>query len=199
MKLCMMALGLLLATRTAPAQERIPDEEAKKLSPILVEAAGKARTPLKVEVDPDKPYGKHKDENGALVLPAKDLAAEAIAKAGEEIVPIAQLWMRGLGPVVDNQVVSAKKLLVVPVTFKDKEHNLVLCCLGVQKVKGRPSLVLLSKDRTPLVTVPLEKVDEKQELPIEFAVTIEEERQASVLLTLAGKYRARLKVGVLTD
>jgi hypothetical protein len=49
------------------------------------------------------------------------------------------------------------------------------------------------------VTLPLEKVDQKQELPIEFLATIEGNDRAILKVTLVGKYRSKLKVGTLKD
>src|SRR6185369_11229943 len=102
MKKLIVPLTLLLVAGPAGAQERIPDEEARNIARGLLEAAKKVKTPLATDVDVDKPYGKHKDEYGAMVLPDKNLSAEKLAKAGKDaIVPVGQLWMRGLGPAVD--------------------------------------------------------------------------------------------------
>jgi hypothetical protein len=65
--------------------------------------------------------------------------------------------------------------------------------------KDALEMVLLSKDRTPLVTLPLEKTDLKQELPIEYLCTIEGNDRAFLTVTLLGKYRTKLMLGVLTD
>lgn len=95
-------------------------------------------------------------------------------------------------------MVASKKMQIVPVTYKEQELNLGLCCLGVRKVKDQLVLVVLSKDATPVVTLPLEKTDSKQELPLEFLVTIEEER-ATLTIQVLGKYRTKLLVGPVKD
>src|SRR5206468_3946052 len=106
MKKLIVPLALLLLAGPAPAQERIPDEEARNIARELIEAAKKVKAPVAPQVDADKPYGKHKDEYGAMVLPDKNLSAERLAKAGkDEIVPIGQFWMRNLAPVVDDKVI----------------------------------------------------------------------------------------------
>jgi hypothetical protein len=48
-------LALCLITAALPAQERVPDEEAKKITKLLLEAAAKVKPPFKLEVDADKP------------------------------------------------------------------------------------------------------------------------------------------------
>jgi hypothetical protein len=194
-------LALLLFAGPGRAQERIPDEEARSIARGLTEAAKKVKPPVTTNVDVDKPYGKHKDEYGALVLPDKNLSAERLAKAGkDEIVPIGQFWMRGLAPVVEGKVVPSKDLQMLTVTHNDKEQNLVLCYLGVRKgPKDGLELVILSKEKTPLLKAPLEKTDEKQDLPIEFTASIEGNDRAHLKLSLLGRYRAKVTLGVLTD
>jgi len=194
----LLVLGLLLSGSAGIAQERVPDEEAKKIAAALVKAADKAKAPLKVEADADTPFAKRKDKRGALVMAVKGLEAKTIADARAEIVPVGQLWLKELSPVIDNRPASAKKLLILPVTHNDDEVNLVLCSLGVQTVKDRLSLVVLGKEKTPLLTLPLEKIDQKQDKPIEFNVTIEDD-QATLSVTLLGKYRAPVRVGLLED
>jgi hypothetical protein len=194
-----LTLGMLFWIQEAVAQERVPDEEAKQVAQVLIEAAGRLKAPLKIEVDSGKAYAKRRDEYGVMLLPAKKLSADAISRAGKEIVPVGQIWLRNLAPVVENKVLSSKKLHMVSVTYKEHELNLGLCFIGVQNEKDKPALVILSKEKTPLITLPLELADQKQELPLEFLVSIEEDRRATLTLQIAGKYRAKLPVGALTD
>src|SRR5215510_12923070 len=153
MKKLIVPLALLLVG-PARAQERIPDEEARPIARMLVEtAAKKVKAPLATDADPDKPYGKHKDEYGAMVIPDKKFSAERLAKVGkDEVIPVGQFWMRGLGPTVEGKVVPSKNLQMLTVTHNDKEYNLVLCYLGVRKgAKDALELVVLSRDKTPLL------------------------------------------------
>jgi hypothetical protein len=198
MKHLLITLALLWPG-LALAVERIPDEEARRIAKALIAAEGKIKPPLKVEVNPDKPFGKRHSDHAALVLPARQLSTEKIDKAAAEVVPVGEVWLRNLGPVVADRVVSSKRLQIVPVTYKDRELTLALCQLGVKRDKDRLVLVFLSKDRHPLLTLPLEKCDEKQELPLEFLVNIGGDDRAEVVLTILGKYRSRLEIGVLTE
>src|SRR5262249_38206564 len=192
MKKLIVPLALLLLAGPVPAQERIPDEEARNIARELIEAAKKVKAPVATQVDVDKPYGKHKDEYGAMVLPDKRLSAERLAKAGkDETGPIGQFGVRGLGPVVDGQVLPSKDVQMLPVTHDGQEYNPGLCYLGVRKgAKDALELVVLSKDKTPLLKAPLEKTDEKQELPIECPASIEGNDRAHLKMNLLGRYRA---------
>src|SRR5262249_49138152 len=132
MKQMLIALGFLWPS-LALAQERIPDEEARRIARALVQAVSKVKPPLKVEVDADKPFGKRKSEHAALVLPARKLSVETIEKATAEVVPVGQVWLRNLGPVVADKVVPSKRLQIVRVTYKERELILSLCQLGVKR------------------------------------------------------------------
>jgi hypothetical protein len=197
MKYSLLTLALLATV--AKAQDRVPDDEARHAARLLTEAAEKVKPPFKIELDTDKPYAKRKDDKGALLLPAKDLSADVIAKAGNEIVPIGQVWMRHIVPVVGDKLVSSKQLNVLTIKPKDEDITVVMCWAGVRKEKDKLSLVLIGKDSKPLLTLPLENSVEKQELPIEFLVTIDGDERATINVLLAGKYRAKLRVGVQAD
>src|SRR5688572_2688809 len=103
MKPWTLALALLLGGSGATAQERIPDEEAKKIAEVLVRAGEKSKAPLKVEADAARPYAKRKDDYGVLVLAAKGLDAKGIAGAKGDVAAVGQLWLKGLSPLVDER------------------------------------------------------------------------------------------------
>jgi hypothetical protein len=58
---------------------------------------------------------------------------------------------------------------------------------------------LIGSEKKPLLTVPLEKNDEKQELPIEFTVTIDADERATINVLILGKHKAKLRVGPQMD
>jgi hypothetical protein len=196
MKTTLLALALLLGVRSAAAQERIPDDHAKMIAKSLVEASAKIKGPLTVEVDADKPFAKRKDEHGAMVLPAKKLTAEMIDKAGADIVPIGLLYVRQLSLMAEDKLLPVEKMHEVSFKHNENEVTVHLCYLGVQKAKDKTNLVILGKEKKPLVSIPLAKIDEKQELPLEFLVSIEPDDTATIKLTILGKQKATLTVGV---
>jgi hypothetical protein len=199
MKYGTLVPALLLAVSAAAAQDRIPDEEAKKAAALLVEASAKVKAPLPLKVDPNKPYGKRRNEYGALVIPAQGLEAKTIEEAGDQPVAVGQIYFRGLAPVVENKVLPSKRLIPITVSHDGNEIKLGLCYVAVQKVEGKPTLLLFGEEKKPLLTAPLEKADEKQELPIEFRVTIEGEGRATVNVVLLGSRRTSVEIGVLTE
>ena len=200
MRLLMVPLALLVGAGAAGAQERVPQEEARVLAKLISLAAAKLKPPLGVAADTDKPYAKRKDEYGAMFLPDKKLAAERLARAGKDIVPVGVLWAHQLAPVVGGKVVSTKKLQCLSVTIKEENITLTVCYLGARKTtKGGLELVVLSKDSAPLAALPLEKAEGKQELPIEFLATIEGNDRAILTVGLLGKFKTKLTLGVLTD
>lgn len=200
MKRLMIPLALLLGAGAAGAQDRVPQEEARVLAKVISLAAAKIKPPIDVAGDTDKPYAKRKDEYGAMFLPDKKLSAERLAGAGKDIVPVGILWTHQLAPLAGGKVVSSKKLQGLSVTLKEENVTLTVCFLGArQGPKGGLELVVLSKDRTPLAVLPLAKAETKQELPIEFLATIEGNDRAILKVSLLGKYKTTLTLGVQTD
>ena len=194
-------LSLLLLAAPARAQERVPDDEARALAKLITVAAAKKITPpLAIAPDTDKPFAKRKDEYGALFLPDKRLTAERLRGAGKELVPVAILWTHQLVPVAGDKRLPVEKLQKFSVKVKEEERMLFVCFLAARKgPKGEPELVLLSKDRTPLLTLPLQKAGQKQKLPVEYLVSVEGDDRAHLTLQLLGEYRARLTLGVQAE
>lgn len=177
----------------ALAQERIAPEAAQNYARILVQASAQtANQPLQVQPDADKPYGLKAGDEGALVIPAKSLTEEALQKAGKEVIPLAQLWVRNLTLVIKEQLVPNDKLSVVKVTLNEQEHSLPLFLLGVRKKEdGSWEMVIFAKDKEPLLAVPLVTRDGKQELPIELEARGENDR-GILTLNILGKYQAQM-------
>jgi hypothetical protein len=193
MKRWLPGLALLICVRGGIAQEKVPDEDARKAAKLVLEASAKVKSPVKVELDAEKPYAVHHNDHGALVIPVKSLTAETIEKAGEQFVPVGQLWFRDLTLVTDKKPIPKASFQTVTVTHDDKEITLVRCYLGVRKVKNSLSLVILSKDMKPLKVVTLKKEESKQEMPIEFQAKAGD-GEAVVTLNLLGKYTGSLTV-----
>jgi hypothetical protein len=197
MKHCLF-VTLALMVPSAKAQDRVADEEARNIAKILVEAAGKVQAPFKMEVDAAKPFAVRRDDKGALLLPAKGLNADALEKAGSEIVPLGQVWMRNIAPVADNKLVSRKQLQNITIKPKDEEITVAMSWAGVRKEKDKLVLVLFGSEKKPYLTLPLEKADGKQELPLEFTVSIEDEK-ALITVQIVGKYKTVMRVGPQTE
>jgi hypothetical protein len=198
MRTVVAVFGLLLGGAFVAAQEPLPAEQAQKIAAVLAEHAGKLTdAQVKTDVDAKKPYGVTKGELGAVVIPDKALTAEVLTKAGKDVVPLGQLWMRGLTPVVSGNATAADKLRIVEVKHKDDKHDLPLLLLGARSAKGKLELVVYAKDKEPLLVLPLETADHNQEQPIEFTGKGEGE-SGTITLHVLGKYQAELPVAKLT-
>src|SRR5215471_4638302 len=91
MKFTSAVVAVLLCVNGAPAQDRVPQEEARALAKVITAVGKKARPPLEVDPDTDKPYAKKKDDYGAMFIPDRRLSAERLAGAGKELVPVGHL------------------------------------------------------------------------------------------------------------
>lgn len=192
-----LAVSGLLLGGLVLAQERIPQEQAQKAAAMLAEHAAKLDGPqIKTEVDAQKPFGLQQGQRAAVIIPDKKLSEDALSKAGKDVVPLGQLWLRGLAPVADGKVLPNDKLRVVKVKADNQDHELPLCLLGVRKNKdGGLEMVVYGKDKEPLLSVPLKKMDVKQELPLELEAKRGDNETAQVLVSVLGKYQASLTVG----
>jgi hypothetical protein len=178
------------------AQERIPAEQAQKVAKLLIAEAAKVEQPqLKTEVDADKATGLHHEKVGAMVIPDKALSADMLRKAGKEVVPVGQFWVRNLTLVKDGKPVDEDRLRLVTVKVDDKEHQLVLCLLGVRRTPADAlELVVYGKDKEPLLKLPLQKADDTQDLPLDLAAEKAENDTAMVTINVLGKHKATLTV-----
>ncbi len=190
------AAAVLLLAGAALAQERVPAEDAQKAGKLLAEQSAKLEMPVQVKVEPDadKACAFHASRVAALVMPDKKLTADVFAKAGKDVVPVGQLWMRDMVPAVSDKATPNDKLRIVKVKLKDEEEPLPLCLLGVRKKGDGLELVVYAKDKEPLLTLPLEKADGKQELPIELDGKKNDNDTGTLTLNVFGKYQAKLIV-----
>jgi hypothetical protein len=199
MRIPMTGIGLLLCVGIAVAQEQVPQERAQKAAQLLAEQSGKLTDlPLKIDPDTEKPFGLHHGDVAALVIPAKGLSAEALAKAGKSIMPLGQLWFRRMTPIVAGTPTPNNKLRLVKISVDGQEHEVSLYLLGLRsKEKAEPELVIYAQGKEPLVALPLEKIDGRQEQPIELEGQKGDDGTGTLTLNVAGRYRARLTVAPL--
>jgi hypothetical protein len=190
----MSSLCVALLVGFAPAQERIPDEEALRIAKLLIEQAGKeANLAFKMEADADKPFGLKGGEAGAMIIPNKKLTADDIAKAGKDVTPIGHLWFKKVAPIVDGKTATGDKVRSITVNADGQDHQVTLYLVGVRK-KDKLELVFFGKDKEPIFTTPLTQTDSKQDSPIEFEAKKTGEKMADVTFRVLGKYEAKLAV-----
>jgi hypothetical protein len=177
-------------------QDRLPQEEAQRYAKVCVEQLGSlADAQVETDVDPEKAVAVRGEGGGAMVIPDKKLSKEKLAKAGKDVVPVGQVWLRKWTVVASGKPVAEDKLRVVTVNVDDKDRPMPLLLVGVRR-KGERALELVAygKDADPVLTVPLKPVDFIQESPVELEWRRGEKEADSLTLTVLGKYQAILPV-----
>ena len=200
MKHTLLTLTLLSTLALASAQEKLSREESLRYAFIVAADLKQLQaTPIPTDVDVKQPVAVRDGEFGGMVLPEAKLSGDAIAKAGEKVVPIGQLWLLKLTPMREGEAVAASKLRMVTLRHEGDEAKVAQCALGVQR-SGSDYLQLLvfGKDKDPVVKVPLKISDAKQDVPIDLAADRESD-SGKVTLKILGKYTATISVTALED
>ncbi len=191
-------IGLALATGIAWAQQnRLPPEEARAYARLCAEraAAVLADTPIKTEVDAEKPCAERGEGGGAMVIPDKNLTEKALAGVGQGVLPVGQLWLRKWTLVVGGKPVGKDRLRIVNVRLDGKDRPMPLFLLGVRK-KGTEGLelVIYARDSEPIQVVPLRKSGLMQDLPVQLEWARGEKDGDNLTLNVLGQYEGTLKV-----
>jgi hypothetical protein len=195
MKRVMAVACVLCLAAGARAQEKVPPEMAQRYAKMFVgEAAKETDVPFRVEADPAKAVALRKDDAHAMVIPAKDLSEVALNKAGNDVVPVGQLWLRHLVPNLDSKRTPEDQLRIVHVSVNNEDHPLPMLLLGVRKGADGPELVVYGKGKEALAHLPLKKADVKQEEPIDLGAKDVQDETGTLVLTILGKWQASLPV-----
>jgi hypothetical protein len=184
-----------MAFPTARAQDRLPETEALRYAAMVDSVqAGLRNTPGAVNVDLKRPVAHRDGDYGLMILPAATLSAETFAHIGAESVPIGQLWLLKLAPLLDGQVIANDQLRMVEVSGSEGTATVPCCHLGVRQASaGGLDLLVFGKGQEPILTTPLKPIAARQSTPID----VEVERQSDsgrVTLKLAGRYAAVIAV-----
>lgn len=195
-----LLLTTLCAALTAQAQEKVPAEEIQKIARRVLEQFS-APSDAQIKVAPDADHGDaiKAGEVGMLVLPDKGLTAAALEKAGADIVPVGQIYFRGIAPAKDGKVMASDKLRIL--TFDDKGNQLriPLCLLGARTRDGQLELVVFGNEKTPVISVTLRKSESTSSNPIELSGEKQDEETGALTLSILGKYKATLVVKKLEN
>ena len=195
MRNALSTICLFILPHFVLAQEQLPAERAQQAAKIIIAHVEKIDgLQLKVAVDADKATGLKKGEIGALVIPDKNLYLDRVAKAGKEIVPIAQLWTKGLTTLTSDNPTAKDKLRLEKVKAKDEEVELSLLLLGVRKsADNKLELVVFAKGKEPLHVLPLEANEKNQDQPVELDGKGEGGR-GTLFINILGKHQAKLPI-----
>ena len=119
MKHTLLTLTLLSTLALASAQEKLSREETLRYAFVVAGDLKQLQaTPIPTDVDVKQPVAIRDGDFGGMVLPEAKLSADAIAKAGEKVVPIGQLWLLKLTPMQDGEAVAASKLRMVTLSHR---------------------------------------------------------------------------------
>jgi hypothetical protein len=192
---CFPLAVLLLNAASAAAQEQLPRAEALKYAFAVAANLGEMlKTPVPTDPDIKRPVALREGDYGGMVLPEAKLAAAALQKPGAEGVPVGQLWLLKLVPMKNGQPVAAGRLRLVDVTSEEGSTQVPCCVLAVRSTGGDGrELVVLGKDKTPLLTAPLKAISKTQDNPIEMTAERKEDG-GLITLRLLGKYEASFMV-----
>ena len=195
MKKVLFLATLLASLPSVHAQQAVPREEVLKAALILsADLKQMLGTPIPTDPDVKRSVAVRGGERGGLAMPECKLSADTLAKAGKEVIPVGQVWLRGVIPQSDGQPVKQEKLLAVTVGAGDKSATVLLCALGARKdADGKLELLVYGKDKEPILRLPLKAISTPQENPIEMSAEPQGEG-AVVTLKILGKYQAVLTV-----
>ena len=195
MKRTLIALTLLATLAMVSAQDKLPRNEALKLA-CLVSADLKQLqgTPLATDVDIKYPVAIRQGEYGGMVLPEAKLTRETLAKAGSRAVPVGQLWLLKLTPMKDGEAISSDKLRLATLPYKNEQVTVPQCALGVRRSgAGALELLVYGKDKEPLLALPLQKINQPQDTPIDLEAEAGS-ASGTVTLKILGTYETKLQV-----
>lgn len=185
-------VGIALSTFAVGAQEnRLPLEAAQAYAKVCAQAARQLGAgPLKMDVDPDKPCAARGEGGGAMVVPDRKLTEETLKKAGKEIVPVGQLWLRKWTLVKNGKPLGKDAVNTVLVNVDDKDRPMPLLRLGVRKnAKGKLELLVLANDTEPVLSVPLTEYGYTATVPAEID-WMRGDKHDTLTVNLVGKYQA---------
>lgn len=158
-----------------------------------------ASLPLVVDGDVKRAVGGYEEDYGALVLPETKLGGATFDNAGSGVIPLGQLWLRKLTPMVNGSPAEASDLRIVSV-FKDGEsHRTPLCLLGARKTAdGGWELLVFGKGKEPLLRTPLIRKAGEQAMPIELRGERDYD-SGKIVLKVVGRFEATIPVTELAE
>ena len=195
MKQIILIAALIASLAAAQAQEQLSRQEALKYAfAVSADLAAMLKTPISTDPDVKRPVAMHDGDYGGMVLPECKLRAEVFSKAGKEVAPVGQLWLLKLVPMNDGQAVPPSKLRMVEVSSEEGRATVPCCALGVRKTAdGGLELLVLGKDKEPVLRAPMKTISRQQEDPIE--ITAERKDDGGLItLRFLGKYEASFMV-----
>ncbi|HEY6167716.1 MAG TPA: hypothetical protein VI454_06730 [Verrucomicrobiae bacterium] len=195
MKTLLTALAVVAALLTARAQEKIAPDQIAKIAPRLLENSSALKgIQFKIEADADKADGLKAGDVGLIVMPDKRLTAEKLEKAGKDIVPLGQLYLKGLAPVKNGKPTDNDRMHILMLEDDGKTHRIWLCLLGVRKRDGNLELVIYGSEKAPLFQSLLRKSESATDVIFDVSGEKRNDESAEITLSILGKYKTSFVV-----
>lgn len=194
MKKTILLAVLLAGISAAPAQQNVSREDCLKAAfAVSLDLKQMLNTPIPTDPDVKRPVIVRAGDQGGMVLPESKLSLEALAKAGKDVLPIGQLWLRKVTLVCAGQPAREDQLQLVTVGGAE-QAKVALCALGARRdAAGKLELLVYGKGKEPLLRAPLRDISTQQENPIEMSGEPQGEGSL-VRLKILGKYEASFTV-----
>jgi hypothetical protein len=187
----------LIVGISAAQQNRLPSEEARGYAKLCVQQAASLLTDAQIsmDVDPEKPCAERGEGGGAMIVPDKKLTEKVLTEMGTDIVPVGQLWFRKWTLVVNGKPVAVDNLRILTINVDEKDRPMPLFLLGVRKKGDKDrELVIFATGSEPLQVLPLKKLEQIQDLPVQLEWSRGEKDADNLTINILGKYEAVLKI-----
>jgi hypothetical protein len=193
------ALAVAGGARAAVNAEAIPPDFLQQFAPFAIQLIQQQfpNAPVKVDPSAEKTVGYHVQEMvGVVLMPDKNLTAKVVEEAGEKEVPIAVLATKSLAVGDKDGAVNKEKVAIADFNGMFK---IPVFFLSVKGAAADRTLVVYSKEGTPLATAPLKKQAGDAAAPVQMKLTdIDlEKKTLNATVSLNGAYEGTLKLGFL--
>jgi hypothetical protein len=195
MKRIVILSALFASLTLARAQEALPREEALKYAfHAAIDLKQMQQTPIPTDPDVKRPIVLRDGDYGAMILPESKLNQAQLEKAGKTPVPVAQLWLHKLAPLVESQVVSESRLKMMEVRTSEGELKVTVVTLGFAKNDdGAMELVGFGKGKEPVFRTPVKTISGNPDNWIDMLVDRRDD-SGVITLKILGKYEASFAV-----
>ncbi|MHA3772769.1 hypothetical protein ACXR0O_14645 [Verrucomicrobiota bacterium sgz303538] len=192
---------LSLVGHHSNAQEPVPLDRAREFARSLSESAASLKdAPVHVDADVLNPVGLHADDRGVLVVPDRNLTANALNSGGSELIPVGELFLRNVGFAADGKLLPTEKLQHITVAMQDRKVEVPIYLLAAKKdTEGKLELLIFGKGSEPIVRARMGKVASKAKMPIELTAEKQGDNSGMLTLNIAGQYEAELLLQGTTD
>ena len=194
MKTSLLLLLTALAVTARADVERAPIEEAQKATLLLNNALGEpADAPFKLEVNAFKPSAiKGDGKAAALAVPVYSLKEKLAAARPKTAIPIGQLWLHKISPVVNGKPAARDSLRLVRMKTDEGEAEVSMFHLAFERFGNGGKLLVIGKDKEPLLDVLLKPMKVPQETPIELDAKKADDGTPLLHIYVADQFEGRL-------